>query len=104
MAGGLAPACRLGVPRRRFGPRLTAVVALLSGRYRLSRREVQQVLVDLWDVKLSLGAVLRQERAQSAALAPVVAEVRAAVQQAAVVNLDETGWRNGRSGPGCGRR
>jgi transposase len=85
-----------GVPLRSFGPRLTAVVALLSGRYRLSRREVQQVLMDLWNVRLSLGAVLRHERAQSAALAPVAAEVRAAVQQAAVVNLDETGWREGK--------
>jgi len=84
-----------GVPLRRFGPRLTAVVTLLTGRYRLSRREVQQVLVDLWDITLSLGAVLRQERAQSTALAPVVAEVRTAVQQAAVVNVDETGWREG---------
>src|SRR5262249_45390788 len=28
-----------GVPRRPFGARLTAVIALLSGRYRLSRRE-----------------------------------------------------------------
>jgi transposase len=37
--------------------------------------------------------VVRQEQAQSAALAPVVEEVRAAVQQAAVVNMDETGWR-----------
>src|SRR5215211_876675 len=33
-----------GVPRRRFGARLTAVIALLSGRYRLSRREVRQLL------------------------------------------------------------
>ena len=31
-----------GVPRRPFGARLTAVIALLSGRYRLSRREVQR--------------------------------------------------------------
>jgi transposase len=69
------------------------VVALLSGRYRLSRREVQQALQDLWAVKRSLGAVVRQEQAQSAALAPVVEEARAAVQQAAVVNMDETGWR-----------
>src|SRR5437762_11369932 len=43
-----------GVPRRPFGARLTAVVALLSGRYRLSRREVRQLLQDLWEVKLSL--------------------------------------------------
>src|SRR4051812_13372338 len=62
-----------GVPRRPFGARLTAVVALLSGRYRLSRREVRQLLQDLWEVRLSLGAVVRQEKAQSAALSPVVA-------------------------------
>jgi transposase len=82
-----------GVPRRPFGPRLTAVIALLSGRYRLSRREVRQLLQDLWAVRVSLGAVVRQEQAQSAALAPVVEEARIAVRQAAVVNLDETGWR-----------
>src|SRR4051795_2769216 len=83
----------VGVPRRPFGPRLTAVVALLSGRYRLSRREVRQLLQDLWSVRVSLGAVVRQEQAQSAALAPVVDEARAAVQDAAMVNMDETGWR-----------
>jgi transposase len=82
-----------GVPRRPFGARLTAVVALLSGRYRLSRREVRQLLRDLWQVRVSLGAVVRQEQAQSAALAPVVEEARAAIPQASVVNMDETGWR-----------
>jgi transposase len=82
-----------GVPRRPFGVRLTAVIALLSGRYRLSRREVRQMLQDLWAVRVSLGAVVRQEQAQSAALAPVVEEARTVVQQAAVVNMDETGWR-----------
>src|SRR5205814_4868153 len=71
-----------GVPRRPFGARLTAVVALLSGRYRLSRREVRQLVRDLWQVRVSLGAVVRQEQAQSAALASVVEEARAAVQQA----------------------
>src|SRR6266851_9743135 len=82
-----------GVPRRPFGARLTAVVALLSGRYRLSRREVRQLLQDLWAVRVSLGAVVRQEQAQSAALAPIVEEARAVLPQAPVVNMDETGWR-----------
>jgi transposase len=82
-----------GVSRRPFGPRLTAVIALLSGRYRLSRREVRQLLQDLWQVRLSFGAVVRQEQAQSAALAPVLDEARATVQEADVVNMDETGWR-----------
>src|ERR671933_2146085 len=79
-----------GVPQRSFGPRLTAVVALLTGRYRLSRREVRQLLQDLWAVRMSLGAVVRQERAQSAALAPIVEEARAAVLHANVANMDET--------------
>src|SRR3712207_8305170 len=85
-----------GVSRRPFGPRLTEVIALLSGRYRLSRREARQLLQDLWAVRVSLGAVVRQEQAQSTALAPVVEEARAAVQEAAVVNMDETGWRQER--------
>jgi transposase len=57
-----------GVPRRPFGARLTAVIALLSGRYRLSRREVRQLRQDLWAVRMSLGAVVRQEQAQGTAL------------------------------------
>src|SRR3954469_4853786 len=60
-----------GVPRRPFGPRLTAVVALLSGQYPLSRREVRQVLLDLWTVRVSLAAVVRQEQAQSCVMATV---------------------------------
>jgi transposase len=36
---------------------------------------------------------VRPEQAQSAALAPIVEEARAAVQRADVVNMDETGWR-----------
>jgi transposase len=85
-----------GVPRRPFGLRLTAVIALLSGRYRLSRREVRQLLQDLWAVRVSLGAIVRQEQAVSIALVPVVEEVQVAIQQTAVVNMDETGWRQER--------
>src|SRR4051812_23658046 len=77
----------------RLGQNSSNVVALLSGRYRLSCREVRQLLQDLWAVRVSLGAVVRQEQAQSAALAPIVEEARGAGQQAAVVNMDETGWR-----------
>jgi transposase len=47
----------------------------------------------MWAVRVSLGAVVRQEQAHSAALAPIVEEARAAVQRAAVVSMDETGWR-----------
>jgi transposase len=76
-----------------FGPKLVGVAAMLLGKYRLSRREVQRLVADLWDVPVSLGGVVRIQQLQSAALEPVYAEVRQAVQQAAVVNMDETGWR-----------
>ena len=52
---------------------------------------MRQALLDFWGVRLSLGAIVRQEQAESIALAPVVAEARAAVPQAPVVNMDETG-------------
>jgi transposase len=80
----------------RFGPRLQALVAVLSGRYRLSRREVVQVLADLWGVELALGTVIELEQATSAALGPVVDEALVAAQQTKAANLDETGWHEGR--------
>src|SRR5438874_6752895 len=79
-----------------FGPRLQAVVALLSGRYRVSRREVVQLLADLWGAEVSLGTVTALEQATGAALGPVFAEAQAAARHERVANLDETGWREGR--------
>lgn len=80
-----------------FGPRLQAVATLLVGRYRLSRREAVACLAELGEVELSVGALARLEQATSTALEPVVAEVAAAVQQAPVANLDETGWWQGKT-------
>jgi transposase len=85
-----------GVGPEGFGPHLTAVVAVLTGRYRLSKREAAQCLTDLFGVDLCVGSVCALEQAMSAALAPVVDEAQTAVQQAPVANLDETGWRQGR--------
>jgi transposase len=42
------------VPRSAFGPHLTALIALLRGRYRLSEREVVEVLADIMGVDLRL--------------------------------------------------
>ena len=82
-----------GVPAGSFGPRLTAVVAMLLGRYRLSRREVRGLVADLWQVAVSLGGVVRMQQVQSAVLKAVYDEVREAAPKAGVVNMDETGWR-----------
>src|SRR5215212_579434 len=41
-----------------FGPRLQALVALLSGRDRLSRRAVAQLMGDVWGAEMALGSVV----------------------------------------------
>lgn len=81
------------VPPGAFGPRTAAVVSLLHGRYRISHREVVNLLADLFDLPLSLGSVVSLQTTVSAALAPVYADIGTHVQAAAVVNVDETGWK-----------
>ena len=86
----------LGASADGCGPRLTAVSATLSGRYRLSKRETAACLGDVFGVDLAVGTVSALEQTVSAALAPVVAAAQAALQQAPIVNMDETPWRETR--------
>jgi transposase len=80
------------------GSRLQAIASLLSGRFRLSRREVEEALVELFGPKadLALGTLSNLEAQTSAALAPVYEEAHHAAQKAPRANFDETGWREGR--------
>jgi transposase len=82
-----------GVPERAFGPHLQALVTVLSGAYRLSKRNVQQLLVDCFGVELALGSISALENATSEALQEPVAEARRFIQQQPVAHVDETGWR-----------
>jgi transposase len=81
------------VPHGAFGSRLQATVAVLSGRYRLSRREVVGVCGDVLGAPLAVGSVDRLCQATAAALAAPVAELEQAVPQAPHAHADETGWR-----------
>lgn len=82
-----------GIPRGAFGPRLQSMIVLLSGVYRISRRNVQQLMSDAFDVELSLGAISKIEGVVGESLAgPHQAALRA-VRRAAVVHSDETSWR-----------
>lgn len=81
------------VPAGAFGPRLQATVAVLAGRYRLSRREVVGVCTDVLGAPLAVGSVDRLCQATATALAAPVADLEQAVQQAPAAHADETGWR-----------
>ena len=80
------------VPTGAFGPRLQATVAVLSGQYRLSRRQVADVCGTVLDAPLAASSVDRLCQTTAAALATPVAAVQATLPQAAVANADETRW------------
>jgi len=81
-----------GVPTSAFGPRLTAAVALCSGRYRMPKRTVQEILRDLFGVDVALGSVSKMERFVSAAIAAPVEEARVAVREQAVFLRTASRW------------
>ena len=81
-----------GAPHGMCGPRLMALIALLTGAYHMSRRTTATLLGDVLGVKLSLGTVSNVEGQVSDALAGAHAEALARVRQAKVKNLDATSW------------
>ena len=82
-----------------FGPGVVALIALLHGRYRLSHREVVSYLLMVWRLPISVGSVVNLQQVAASALAPAMDEVQAAIEQADHVNVDETGWREGKAKP-----
>ena len=81
-----------GSPKGAFGPRLQARIALLSGRFRLTRRETRAIAKSMFGVKISLGSVQACCEAVSAVAAPTTEAIHEEVKQAPEVNADETGF------------
>lgn len=86
-----------GTPPGAFGPRLTAIAALLTGAHRVSRRGAQELLHELLGVRMSLGALSKCEERVSTAVEAAVDAAAAHARGAAVKNVDATTWylRNG---------
>jgi len=82
-----------GVPRGAFGVRIGALVSLFTGAYRISKRNVRDLLEDCFGVDLSLGSICPLEQVTSQAIAAPVEEALAYVQTQPLINMDETGWR-----------
>ena len=82
-----------GVPTTGISPRFEALIGMLGGKFRLSKRLIQEMCGDVFDVDIALGSVSNTEQLVSASIAEPVAEAHEAVKVAAVVHADETGWR-----------
>lgn len=80
------------LPSVAFGPCLTAVVALLTGAYHLSRRKTRKLLHELFGISVSLGAISNMEKRASEALKCAHEEALHEVQHAGVKHSDATSW------------
>ncbi|MFO0949513.1 MAG: IS66 family transposase [Planctomycetota bacterium] len=83
------------VPRGQFGPRLTAILSLLSGGYRIGKRGVRQLAQDLFGLTISTGMVCKLQRRAAEALEIPVGEVADHVKSQND-HVDETGWCEGK--------
>lgn len=78
-----------------FGPRLCAAVSMLSGGFRMSKRNVQELLSDMFGIDVALGSVSKMESRTSVELAGPHDQVRQRVRASSFVNMDETPWWEG---------
>lgn len=80
------------IPASSFGPRLMAIIALLTGVYHLSRRKAVSLLSDTMGVEVSLGALSTVESRVSDAVQPAVDTAWQQVVHADVKHTDGTSW------------
>ena len=80
------------IPATPFGPRVEAVVGLVTGVYHLSRRAAVSLMSDILGIDISLGAVSAVEGRVSEATKVPVAEVWATTEAATVKHTDGTSW------------
>lgn len=81
-----------GIAGLAFGPRLQAAVVTLTARNRISRRDMSELMRELFGAGLSVGTVDAICQRASVALAGPHEALVASVLASPVLNADETGW------------
>jgi transposase len=75
-----------------FGPGLQAAVVALTARNRISRRDLSELLWELFGVRISVGAIDRVCQRSSGLLAGPHERLTSQVLGSTAINVDETGW------------
>jgi transposase len=75
-----------------FGPGLEAAVVALTARNRISRRDMSELLLELFGVAISVGAIDQICQRTSMLLAGPHERLTSQVLGSGAVNIDETGW------------
>jgi transposase len=75
-----------------FGPGLQATVVALTARNRISRRDMSELVRELFGVRISVGAIDAICQRTSGLLAGPHERLKSGVLGSAAINIDETGW------------
>jgi transposase len=81
-----------GVPRGCFGPKLEAAIASLTVRNRLSRRQLVELMQELFGCPIAVGTIDAILSRTAETLEPVYEELLEQTRAAGALNIDETGW------------
>jgi transposase len=86
-----------GVPAGQAGPRLVALVALLMGSFRQSKRQVARFLEQVLGQPCSPGWVIKLQNQATAALRPAYDELVGRLPAQDVLGIDESPTKQGRA-------
>lgn len=84
-----------GVPYSAFGPKLMALIASLTGRFHMAKRDAMLLISDLYGIELSEGSIINIEENVANALDGVYDRIHCCVVQGKLPRyFDETSWRD----------
>lgn len=84
-----------GIPFSAFGPKLMALVATLTGRFHLAKREALLLIQDIYGIELSEGSIVNIEENVAVALEDIYERIHQYVIKGIVPrHFDETSWRD----------
>lgn len=87
------------VGKRGFGVRVHGTIALLTSKFKLSKRQALELLKDFFQMPICVGSVSNIEHRVSQSLESLHEQIKNKIDQSKIVHIDETGFKqNNHSG------
>jgi transposase len=74
-----------------FGPRVKSVIAALSGFYKNSKREIANIMKDIFNLNISVGSISNSEARVTLRCKEAYEQVEEEVRASKILHIDETG-------------
>ncbi len=83
-----------GVTADTFGPRVKSVIAALSGFYKNSKKEVANIIKDIFNLDISVGSVSNSEARVAEKCQEAYEQIEEEVSKSKILHIDETSHYN----------